>query len=161
MTKHSLAKFSLASTLAVVLATPAWAQESGTDTGNDIIVTARRTEEKLQDVPISITVYNQEQISNRNIVVATDLATYTPSLSVNQKYGPEKASFAIRGFNQDQSTAPTVAVYFAEAVSPHALGGTTSGSSVGRFLRGRKVRCLAATPPAARFCWCRRNQPTG
>jgi iron complex outermembrane receptor protein len=100
------------------------------DAGNsgDIIVTARRTEERLQDVPISITVYSQDQIAKRNIVVAADLATYTPSLSVNQSYGPEKSSFAIRGFVQDQGTAPSVGVYFADVIEPRAQGGTTSGS---------------------------------
>src|SRR5206468_3450143 len=58
---YSLTRISLASTLAVVLATPAWAQDTASDAGNtggDIIVTARRTEEKLQDVPISMTVLN-------------------------------------------------------------------------------------------------------
>ena len=101
------------------------------ETGNEIIVTARRKQELLQDVPISITVYNQEQLTQRNIAVATDLATYTPSLSVNQRYGPEKSSFSIRGFVQDQSTAPTVGVYFAEVVGVRAQGGTTSGNTVG------------------------------
>ena len=85
------------------------APEDDSATG-DIIVTAQRVEQRLQDVPISITVFNQEQLSQRNVAVATDLATYTPSLSVNQRYGPEKSSFSIRGFNQDQSTAPTVGV---------------------------------------------------
>jgi iron complex outermembrane receptor protein len=98
---------------------------------DEIIVTARRVEESLQDVPISITVFNAQQLSDRNVAVATDLAAYTPSLSVNQRYGPEKASFAIRGFNQDQSTAPTVGVYFADVVGIRAQGGTTSGNTVG------------------------------
>jgi iron complex outermembrane receptor protein len=116
----------------LAFAGPAFAQDA--DDGfaaGDIIVTARRVEERLQDVPISITVFSQEQLSQRNIAVATDLATYTPSLQVNQRYGPEKASFAIRGFNQDQSTAPTVGVYFAEVVGVRAQGGTTSGNTVG------------------------------
>ena len=114
--------------------TPPAAQQppaTSEETGNEIIVTARRVAERLQDVPISITVYNQEQLSNRNIVVATDLATYTPSLSVNQRFGAEKATFAIRGFNQDIGTAPTVGVYFADVVGVRAQGGTTSGNTVG------------------------------
>ena len=116
----------------VVTATPALAQDSSDSvTGADIVVTARRTEERLQDVPISITVYNPEQISQRNIVIASDLATYTPSLSVNARYGAEKAAFSLRGFNQDQSTAPTVGVYFADVVGVRAQGGTTSGNTVG------------------------------
>ncbi len=113
-----------------VVATPAFAQSAEGDPG-DIIVTARRVEERLQDVPISMTVLDTQQLANRNITVANDLATYTPSLSSNERYGPEKQSFSLRGFNQDQSTAPTVGVYFAEVVGVRAQGGTTSGNTVG------------------------------
>ncbi|MEW9856665.1 TonB-dependent receptor [Novosphingobium sp. M1R2S20] len=105
---------------------PALGQEGG-----DIVVTARRTEERLQDVPISITVFNQDQLQKRNVAVASDLAVYTPSLSVNTRYGPEKATFAIRGFNQDAAAAPTVGVYFADVVGVRAQGGTVSGNTVG------------------------------
>ncbi|MCB2058926.1 MAG: TonB-dependent receptor [Novosphingobium sp.] len=116
----------------IAAATPALAQDSASaSAAGDIIVTARRVEERLQDVPISITVFNQDELTKRNIAVATDLAAYTPSLSVNQRYGPEKSSFSIRGFTQDQSTAPTVGVYFAEVVGVRAQGGTTSGNTVG------------------------------
>jgi iron complex outermembrane receptor protein len=116
----------------ILAATSAMAQSSGeASSGGDIIVTARRTEERLEDVPISITVFNNQQLQNRNVATASDLGTYTPSLSVNSRYGPEKSSFAIRGFNQDQSTAPTVGVYFADVVGVRAQGGTTSGNTVG------------------------------
>lgn len=98
---------------------------------NAIVVTARRVEENLQDVPISITVFDQEQLTKRNITAANDLATYTPSLSSNERFGQEKSSFAIRGFNQEGETDPTVGVYFAEVVGVRAAGGTTSGSTVG------------------------------
>ena len=74
--------------------------------------------------------YEVITIAKRNIVVAADLATYTPSLTVNQRYGAEKSSFALRGFNQDQNTAPTVGVYFADVVGVRAQGGTTSGNTV-------------------------------
>lgn len=104
--------------------------EAATGPG-DIIVTARRAEERLQDVPISITVFKQEDLAKRNVAIPSDLAIYTPSLAVNQRFGPEKSSFSIRGFNQDVNTAPTVGVYFAEVVGLRAQGGNTSGNSVG------------------------------
>ena len=94
----------------------------------EIIVTARRVEERLQDVPISISVFNQEQLTNRNVVNAADLATYTPSLQANTNFGPENSSFAIRGFVQDAGTQPSVAVYFADVV---ALRGPTQGTQAG------------------------------
>jgi iron complex outermembrane receptor protein len=96
-----------------------------------VIVTARRVEERLQDVPISMTVLSQEQIAARNIVSTVDLATYTPSLFVNRRFGNEKASFAIRGFTQDLTTAPTVAVYFADAITPRLVPNLGGGNGAG------------------------------
>ena len=115
-----LSTASLAVAAILVAAQPSEAQaQSASD--SDIIVTARRTEERLQDVPISITVFNQQQLSNRNVVNSQDLAIYTPSLSANSNFGSENSSFAIRGFAQDTGTAPSVGVYFADVVSPGRL----------------------------------------
>jgi iron complex outermembrane receptor protein len=131
--KTSIAKaLTLAATaIGVVQALPAYAQRVADVSTGDIVVTARRVEERLQDVPISITVYNQDQISTRNIVNSTDLATYTPSLAANSRFGTEKASFAIRSFTQDLNTAPTVGVYFADVVSPRLASNITSGNGAG------------------------------
>jgi iron complex outermembrane receptor protein len=104
--------------------------QASADTG-EIVVTAQRREQKLQDVPISFTVLNQQQLNQRNVVSTAELASYVPSLSVNNQFGPEKASFVIRGFTQAYHTAPTVGVYFADVVAPRALGPTTSGNGAG------------------------------
>ncbi|MDE2302767.1 MAG: TonB-dependent receptor [Sphingomonadales bacterium] len=103
------------------------AASSGDDAGT-IIVTARRIEERLQDVPISITVFNPQQIANKNIRDATDLATYTPSLSANNNFGQDNTTFAIRGFVQDIGTAPSVGTYFGDVVVPR---GGSNGQPVG------------------------------
>jgi len=115
------------SALVLIEAAPPVARSQEGDI-SEIIVTARRTEERLQDVPISITVFNQEQLSNRNVTNATDLATYTPSLSANSNFGQENSSFAIRGFVQDAGTPPSVGTYFADVVSPR---GPTQGTQAG------------------------------
>lgn len=120
--------------LALIHVAPAFAQASGAETPTDvgdIIVTARRVEERLQDVPISITVYTPVQIANRNISNSADLATYTPSLTINSRFGPEKASFVLRGFSQDALTAPSVAVYFADVVAPRLQSNTAAGNGAG------------------------------
>jgi len=99
---------------------------------SEIIVTARRVEERLQDVPISITVFNQQQLSNQNVVNASDLAAFTPSLSSNNNFGSQNSSFAIRGFVQDNGTAPSVGTYFADVVAPRgASNGLPSGDGAG------------------------------
>jgi iron complex outermembrane receptor protein len=116
-------------TLSFGVIVPAFAEEEAL---NEIIVTARRVEERLQDVPISITVFNQEQLTEKNVLSARDLATYAPSLSVNGRYGTENSSFAIRGFSQEIRTTPSVAIYFADVVAPRASGsGTPAGDGAG------------------------------
>ncbi|MCW1430750.1 TonB-dependent receptor [Novosphingobium sp. JCM 18896] len=136
----------LVATTALTWMTPALAQDeanSGAAAG-DIIVTARRTEERLQDVPISMTVFNQEQVTARNIVSGNDLATYTPSLSANSRFGAETAAFAIRGFTQENFTSPSVATYFADVIGPRANGGTAggNGAGVGQFFDLQNVQVL-------------------
>ena len=120
------------------------AAQTATDTG-DIIVTARRTEERLQDVPISITVFNQQDLANRNVVNAEDLAVFTPSLSVNNNFGAENATFALRGFAQDTGTEPSVGVYFADVIAPRgASNGLPAGDGVlpGQFFDLANVQVL-------------------
>ena len=105
-------------TPAAVPASPAGAAPAAPTGLETIVVTARRREERLQEVPISIKVLNQAQLSAHNIVTAQDLATYTPSLSVNTDFGSANTTFAIRGFVQDLGTQPSVATYFADVVAP-------------------------------------------
>lgn len=131
----------------LALSVPALAQTSDpsqASDGDSIVVTARRVEERLQDVPISISVLSQQQITNRNIVTAADLGTYTPSLATNSRFGPDKTSFAIRGFVQEIATAPSVGVYFADVVGIRSAGATTggSGSGPGSFFDLQNVQVL-------------------
>ncbi|MDE2404794.1 MAG: TonB-dependent receptor [Sphingomonadales bacterium] len=133
MTKQDIARAASLLALAggMLGAVPALAQSADKAGNDEIVVTARRVEERLQDVPISITVFNQEQLAQRNIVSTTDLAAYAPSLSLNGRYGPDKSSFAIRGFSQDLNTLPTVGVYFADVVAPRLNSNITSGNGAG------------------------------
>ncbi len=111
-------------------APPVFSQEAGQKLQlEEVIVTARRKEEFLQDVPISMTVFNQQQLNNANITNAADLATYTPSLYANNRFGGDSTTFQIRGFTQELRTTSSVGVYFAEVIAPR--GGNTSSSGDG------------------------------
>ena len=98
---------------------------------DEIVVTARRTEEVTQNVPIAMTVFNQEMLKERNVTTGADLVAYTPSLSVNNRFGSDQSSFAIRGFTQELRTAASVAVYFADVVAPRGGGNVTAGDGAG------------------------------
>ncbi|MBQ0796751.1 MAG: TonB-dependent receptor [Zhongshania sp.] len=97
----------------------------------EVIITAQRREENAQDVAISVTVFNQEQIANANMINSSDIATYTPSLTVDTRFGNENTSFAIRGFTQSLRTTASVATYFADVVAPRGAVAQTSGDGAG------------------------------
>jgi iron complex outermembrane receptor protein len=122
--------------IAMSLPGAAWAQaapQAAEDTGiEQVVVTAQRREELLQKVPISITVFSQQSLTDKNIVKASDLATYTPSLSADTRFGSDSSTFAIRGFAQEIRTTPSVGVYFDEVVAPVGGGhGTPAGDGAG------------------------------
>lgn len=121
---------------AIIHAAPALAQEAANaepvTNSADIVVTARRVEERLQDVPVAIAVVSQQQIANRNVTTAQDLAVSIPSLSATGVVGSVTSSFSLRGFGQSIGTDPSVGVYFADAVT--LRGGSlsvTSGNGAG------------------------------
>ncbi len=97
----------------------------------EVIVTARRKKEEAQTVPISLTVFNQDALDERNVTNGADLANFTPSLNVNNRFGSDQASFAIRGFTQEIRTTASVAVYFADVVAPRGGGNVTAGDGAG------------------------------
>jgi len=112
----------------------AQAQAQGADeatSANDIVVTAQRIEQRLQDVPISITVFNQASLDKANVSSVRELAAYTPGLAVNNRYGADNTTFTIRGFYQEQRSFATVGVFFADVVAPRGSGATFGGDGAG------------------------------
>lgn len=121
---------------------PAQAQETGTapadqaaDAASDddqaIVVTARRREELLQDVPISITVFDSDALANNNITTAKDITIYTPGLVAQGRNGSDNVAFTIRGFSQEARTTATVGTYFADVVMPRGSGTGPGGDGAG------------------------------
>jgi iron complex outermembrane recepter protein len=68
----------------------------------EIIVTARKTEESLQDVPISITAFTAQAIEEAGIESVVDLASQTPGFSFNQGFGRSG------GGSADASSRPSI-----------------------------------------------------
>lgn len=92
----------------------------------DVVVTARRREENLQDVPLSVTAYSSEALSERRIADRTDLANFTPSLlSITGGYPKEFAFFALRGQGPAFGATPGVVNYFAEVPNVISIDGRT------------------------------------
>jgi iron complex outermembrane receptor protein len=125
------------SLLALLAPMPAMAQtapasnDTAVSSMTEIVVTARRRDESIQDVPISMTVLTPQTLANANVVNASDLALVTPGLVSNERFGADNASFTIRGFTQELRTTPSVGVYFADVVAPRGATPVTSGDGAG------------------------------
>ena len=64
----------LAGAAIAALPAVAAAQEVADDTSGDIIVTAQRQEQRLQDVPVSVTAFGAEQLRDNSIETVQDLS---------------------------------------------------------------------------------------
>lgn len=95
------------------LCTPAMAQDGETD--DEIIVTARRTAESLQEVPASVSAFSEEQLERLGATDATGLQGAIPNLNVVQGRGSSNATnIYIRGIGQPdalQTFDPAVGFY--------------------------------------------------
>jgi len=77
---------------------PAAPQAEGLeDDPGEIIVTAQKRSERLQDVPLAITALTGDALAARGITDTRNLAQSVPSLSFGQGNNPNNSSFRIRG----------------------------------------------------------------
>ena len=119
--------FASASVAAIALvAPPAYAQDQSASQDNntpseaqsasEIVVTATRRAERLQDVPLSVTAFQQEELTEKGIVGYEGLARETPGVVVN-KPTANFNNFTARGIATNGYGANlqgTVAIYIDE-----------------------------------------------
>jgi iron complex outermembrane receptor protein len=81
--------------------------DAGTaDDDGDIVVTARRRAESLQDVPIAVTAYQGEALERAGAIDITDLSDTTPNVTLETSRGTNTTLTAfIRGVGQQDPVA--------------------------------------------------------
>ena len=98
----------------------------GATTGNDttpadntvkleeVVVEARRRQENLQNVPISITAVSAEALRTYHLGNSTELQNYVPNLTINGAFGSTNPQIFIRGVGNNDyndNAGSTVGVY--------------------------------------------------
>jgi len=81
-------------------ASPAVAQQAGAEPTaqlDEIIVTARKFSENMQDAPLAITAFTNDDLQRRGIREAQDLSSITPGLNVEKDQGRRLDRPVIRG----------------------------------------------------------------
>ncbi|MCH9695353.1 MAG: TonB-dependent receptor [Gammaproteobacteria bacterium] len=97
-------KLVLAMAAAVCSALPTAASFAQNDSGNslaleEIVVSARKRDESLQEVPIAVDVFTEARLQQLSIDTVSTLARYTPSLTYDQGVLPMDTRPVIRGAN--------------------------------------------------------------
>jgi outer membrane receptor protein involved in Fe transport len=95
-------------------AAAAAAASQGSASGNEILVTATKREQTLQDVPVAVTVTTEDTIEKGQIRDLKDLQTVVPSLQVGQRQRSAQTNFFIRGFGNGANNPgiePSVGVF--------------------------------------------------
>lgn len=101
----------------LMIATPVFAQDAAVEEADsgEIIVTARRREENLQDVPIAVSAFSGEALEMRGAIDLTDIGNITPNTTLETSRGSNSTLSAfIRGIGQQDPVSgfePGVGIY--------------------------------------------------
>jgi iron complex outermembrane receptor protein len=113
----------LAAVLLAGTSIPALAQSAGDAAApqsglEEIIVTATKRAENLQNVPVAITAITSSALSNQGAFETIDLNHIMPNLQVNSSYGSQQPNFTLRGIGvgteYNANAASPVGVYVDE-----------------------------------------------
>jgi iron complex outermembrane receptor protein len=116
---RNLTRASVASLLAVasiaVSAQDQPAANQGEAVLEEIVVTAQRREENVQDVPIAISAFTSEELERRQVTETLDLVRMVPNLVGHNNTGPGNSNaYFLRGLGNTESIAtfdPPVGTY--------------------------------------------------
>lgn len=108
-----------------VAQSPAPAEEQSAD----IIVTAQKREQRLLDVPLSISAIGAEELEEAGISGVQDLASAAPGLVFSETIGRQTTNAIIRGISPQAFADPTVQVL----VDGFTLGFNRSGNNAQLF----------------------------
>jgi iron complex outermembrane recepter protein len=115
MTKRQASGVSWAALTAALLAGGEAAAQTSAEV-SELIVTAQRVEENIQQVPVAVSAFSAAALERNNVESLTDIALRTPGFSMGQ-VDPVQQNFAIRGIgsafgiSQNAGGDPSVVVF--------------------------------------------------
>ena len=93
--------------LLVPLPAPAQAPESALE---EVVVTARKRDESLHDVPVSVNAFSAAEIESAGIQRPQDFIALTPNVTMVQTQNQGTSFITVRGISQARNSEPSVAV---------------------------------------------------
>ncbi|MEZ5459886.1 MAG: TonB-dependent receptor [Steroidobacteraceae bacterium] len=130
MKRVSMLTWSLAATW---LAVPGGSLAAAADEVAEVVVTARKVEERLLDVPLTITTFSAEDLQQAGAASINDLASTTPGLFVSSALGSRSSDrIALRGVSAVAGTAGFVGIYIDGVYLPSSFAQSLELSNVER-----------------------------
>jgi len=109
---HTIRPLALAAALALAVSgSGALAQQTVLE---EVLVTATKREQSLQDIAVTVNAFSAETIQEAGINNASDLSVLTPSLNINTNLSPFNARLTIRGIGTaqtDPALEPSVGLF--------------------------------------------------
>jgi iron complex outermembrane recepter protein len=106
--KHHLFASSVIALVAAAMPVTVFAQQAGTlaeDGGiEDVVVTARKRAESVQDVPVAVTAISEQVIRERDITSVEKIAAMTPNLNVGRASNGSGAQLTLRGIGSSSTS---------------------------------------------------------
>jgi iron complex outermembrane receptor protein len=101
----------VAAASAVAMPVTVSAQEGGSGLAlEEIVVSARKRDEALQDVPVAISAFSAEEIESAGITRPQDFVSLTPNMQMVQTQNQGTSFIVVRGISQARNSEPSVAV---------------------------------------------------
>lgn len=119
------ASIALASVVELQLAPSAFAVAAEPE---EIVVTVRRKEESLQEVPLAVTAISLDEIEKRGIKNLAGIATLDPSVVIDQGFSAEDTRIAIRGITNTRGRSNVA--FLVDGVDVTSESISTAGSSL-------------------------------
>lgn len=94
----------------------------------EVVVTTRKREEKLQDVPIAVEALGSQVLQDRAINDLAELTRQSPSLQFDTGFSPQDTRIAIRGLSPTRGRQNVAVLQDGIDVSSETVGGTFGGS---------------------------------
>lgn len=92
----------------------------------EVLVTAQKRSQSLQDVPVSVSVMSDEMMGLYGVQSIEDMRTVIPSLNVFGAASPAQSSISIRGAGtgaSDPSLEPSVGIFIDDVFMPRSVFG--------------------------------------
>ena len=142
---------------------PTWAQSQGFEL-EEVVVTAQRREESLQDVPAAITALTSDDLELRQVGNVLDLQASAPNITFSRNTGTSSgARLYMRGIGEDESRAtvePAVSMYVDDVYIGRQIGALyelvdlervevlrgPQGTLYGRNSNGGAIRLISVKP---------------